>query len=122
MELALTVFLASLALSAILVFVLIHSPVARWSLDSANHRSLHSQPTPRVGGLAILIAIATAILVWEPTGVPVILLVTSASLAIVSSIDDWKNLPVALRLVVHAAAAVLWPQWAPSAAAQPTRR
>lgn len=104
---AITAFFASVALSAVYVFLLILSPLAEWSLDRANQRSLHATPTPRVGGIAILLAIATTMLFLRPAGIPTILLASAACLAMVSSIDDRRNLPVALRLFVHATVATI---------------
>lgn len=71
-------------------------------LDLPNERSLHSRPVPRSGGLAI-VAGALAAFVLVPA--PVVLAVPALALACVSLADDWRGLPIALRLLAHAAAA-----------------
>jgi UDP-N-acetylmuramyl pentapeptide phosphotransferase/UDP-N-acetylglucosamine-1-phosphate transferase len=105
-ELVFTAFLASIALSAGLILILLQSRFAEWSLDRANHRSLHDRPTPRVGGCAILAAVGIATLVLQPAGIPITVLLSTAILALLSVIDDKSNLPILLRLAVHAAAAI----------------
>jgi UDP-N-acetylmuramyl pentapeptide phosphotransferase/UDP-N-acetylglucosamine-1-phosphate transferase len=83
---------------------------AVYILDHPNDRSLHDQPMPRGGGLAILIAIIVC-------GTIVILLSPASSLlwiglgilivASVSFIDDRHAVPPLYRFVAHAAAAVV---------------
>ncbi len=81
-------------------------------MDVPNHRSLHSNPTPRVGGLGILAGIAAGGLVplagigWET----VLLLAGALTLALLSFVDDRRGLPILLRFAVHglAAAGVAW--------------
>ena len=82
-----------------------------YMLDHPNPRSLHSQPMPRGGGLAILAAIyisgtipagvygASSGLVW--------LAVAAFLVAGISFVDDWLNLHLSYRIVVHFAAAGL---------------
>lgn len=76
-------------------------------LDQPNERSLHSTPTPRIGGLAMLLALGL-ILPWGLFDAPsplVGLLLLAAGLGILSLLDDWRGLPVRLRLLAHLAAA-----------------
>jgi UDP-N-acetylmuramyl pentapeptide phosphotransferase/UDP-N-acetylglucosamine-1-phosphate transferase len=80
-------------------------------LDHPNERSLHTQPTPRTGGVAIMAGIAVtgvgamiffgmgSALAW--TSVAVLLVVTT------SFIDDRVQLPAMQRIVVHFIAAGL---------------
>ncbi|MDH3318987.1 MAG: glycosyltransferase family 4 protein [Betaproteobacteria bacterium] len=76
----------------------------RIALDKPNERSLHAQPVPRTGGIAIAAGIAAGCaLVWP--GLPVILL-AAAALAAVSFADDVLGLPTLVRLALHFAAAV----------------
>lgn len=80
-------------------------------LDLPNQRSLHQQPTPRTGGLAIFTAILIAgasMLVGSPPEdgwfwLPIGLLVIAA----VSFIDDLEHVPPAYRLAAHAVGAGL---------------
>jgi len=80
-------------------------------LDAPNERSLHEHPTPRTGGLAILISIAMAWLLlaylyhW-PDAMSWIA-GTALLVAAVSLIDDLKELSPLLRILVHAVAAVI---------------
>ncbi|HVL59101.1 MAG TPA: glycosyltransferase family 4 protein [Burkholderiaceae bacterium] len=72
-------------------------------LDRPNERSLHRVPVPRIGGMAmmaVLLPIALALLPGpQPWLGPV------ALLAVVSAIDDFRGLPVAVRLGTQALAA-----------------
>ncbi len=82
---------------------------SRWAgplADLPNERSLHATPTPRVGGIAILLAalpVAVAF-AWNPLAVP---LACAAALAVISIADDVRDLPIEFRLPAHATAAVI---------------
>jgi len=80
-------------------------------LDAPNERSLHEHPTPRTGGLAMLVAIATGwlLLVYLNSWPDAMIWVAGAALlvAAVSLLDDLKELPPLLRISVHAVAATL---------------
>jgi len=76
--------------------------------DRPNERSLHAQPVPRTGGLAILAGAATALLfgaaqLWEA-------LALALALGAVSFLDDLRGVPIGARLAAHLAAAafVAW--------------
>src|SRR5262245_31658377 len=82
---------------------LLLAPFARFALDQPNARSLHEQPVPRTGGLALLagvcvstVAFATGL--WLPLGL-------ALALAVVSLVDDLRHLPTLARLLAHLAAA-----------------
>jgi Fuc2NAc and GlcNAc transferase len=80
-------------------------------LDHPNDRSSHSVPTPRGGGLAVvasLVAVAAvaAQLAGYDNGIGFVLGAT-LGLAILSFVDDLKNLSATLRLSAHSAAVVL---------------
>jgi UDP-GlcNAc:undecaprenyl-phosphate/decaprenyl-phosphate GlcNAc-1-phosphate transferase len=105
MALAFETFLISIALTASMVMLLRRNSFSQWSLDQPNHRSLHVQPVPRIGGLAMLLAVAISLAVLRPNGLPVTPLLLAAGLALVSLLDDRAHLPVALRLCAHVAAA-----------------
>ncbi len=88
-------------------------------LDRPNERSSHSIPTPRGGGLAVtavLIAGAAACaMIWPAERAAAwpetwVVIAGIAALALLSWIDDLKNLSAAVRLIVHAVvvAAALW--------------
>jgi UDP-N-acetylmuramyl pentapeptide phosphotransferase/UDP-N-acetylglucosamine-1-phosphate transferase len=93
---------------ALLIARLLLTPAGRRiALDTPNERSLHAQPVPRTGGIAVAGGVAAAcMLVWP--GLPVIL-GASALLAVASFGDDLVGLSTLARLALHlgAAAAVL---------------
>lgn len=86
-------------------------PGARWStLDYPNERSLHSRPTPRGGGLAILsgiyltgIAIAFAL---PPTLTVLVVGASGLAIAAVSFLDDRLQVAPLWRVLVHLGAGV----------------
>jgi UDP-N-acetylmuramyl pentapeptide phosphotransferase/UDP-N-acetylglucosamine-1-phosphate transferase len=96
---ALAAFVVSLACLGALL-----SPAGRrLMLDRPNVRSLHRQPVPRSGGIAIAAGVAAAA-VAAPQ-VPLALLALAAALAALSMADDVFTLPTLLRLAAHFAAA-----------------
>lgn len=82
-------------------------------LDQPNERSLHAVPVPRIGGVAIMMAILAAALLLQAD--PAIL-VPTALLALTSYFDDRRALPAATRLAVHLLAAAAFLFWTGMAA------
>lgn len=82
------------------------SALARILVDRPNERSLHREPTPRIGGLGLL---AGALVAMAVAGATAGLWIAAIAivLAAVSALDDAESLPVATRLGVHLGAAVL---------------
>ncbi len=81
----------------------------RQVLDHPNERSSHSAPTPRGGGIAILLValplIALIYRLHRPDDAAALVLIgLVAALAAVSWIDDLRGLPVAARLAAHVGA------------------
>jgi UDP-N-acetylmuramyl pentapeptide phosphotransferase/UDP-N-acetylglucosamine-1-phosphate transferase len=84
-------------------------------LDRPGPRSAHAVPTPRGGGIAVLIALYPAWLLAAPlTGTDESLWVVSlwvlgaaVLIAAISWLDDLRNLSPALRLPVHVAAVAI---------------
>jgi len=75
----------------------------RFALDRPNERSLHQNPVPRTGGIAVLAGAAVALAfgaaeIWLP-------LILGLALATVSFLDDLRGMPTAARLAAHVAAA-----------------
>lgn len=95
-------FLASLALTA----VLRRYALAASLLDTPNHRSSHSIPTPRGGGVAIvLVFLLGALALWSlnlmPSNYFIALFGAGALIAIVGFIDDHQHIPARWRLLAH---------------------
>ncbi len=87
-------------------------PTSRFHLlDHPNERSLHTHPTPRSGGLAILVGWVTGSVVIGFTygGLPVLYWLFAAllPLAIVSFMDDHASISAMLRFTVHVGCAAL---------------
>jgi UDP-N-acetylmuramyl pentapeptide phosphotransferase/UDP-N-acetylglucosamine-1-phosphate transferase len=86
-------------------------------LDHPNKRSLHAVPVPRTGGLAILLSFAVGLLVeaiFSLAGLTgpgvftvsnVWMISTLFLIAIVSLLDDWRELSAAVRICAHFLAA-----------------
>jgi UDP-N-acetylmuramyl pentapeptide phosphotransferase/UDP-N-acetylglucosamine-1-phosphate transferase len=80
----------------------------RVALDRPNERSLHEQPVPRTGGIAVLAGAAVSLAfgvasLWLP-------ILLAAGLAVLSFVDDVRGLQTGMRLAAHLAAAglVVW--------------
>jgi UDP-N-acetylmuramyl pentapeptide phosphotransferase/UDP-N-acetylglucosamine-1-phosphate transferase len=125
------------ALAAVAVFLLSRELTSRLSttsspfdvLDLPNDRSLHSVPTPRTGGLAVVGSLTAGLLIvpliallpdfrGHPTArllpswpIPLLwIMALTLALAAISYLDDRLNLPACSRLLFHlviATAAVL---------------
>jgi len=77
-------------------------------LDHPNERSLHSRPTPRIGGLGLFPGVVLACLVAGLRDPDSLLLMGLAGfLFLLSIVDDWRSLPVTLRFGAHLLAAGL---------------
>ena len=69
-------------------------------MDHPNARSLHQAPTPRIGGLGIMLGIGVAGL-WLADGSLLLLILATFSLAALSVLDDVRGLPVTIRFLTH---------------------
>ncbi len=95
--------LAAFLVAALVAGLLLLPAARRLALDAPNERSLHEQPVPRTGGIAIAAGVGiTGLFVG---GLPVAALVIAAGLALASFVDDVSGLPSALRLAMHLAGA-----------------
>jgi len=94
---------AALAACAAILWALLRSGLAwRLATDIPNDRSLHTRPTPRVGGwgivpVAVVLTGLAAPSLWLPA-------LAAALLAALSQIDDRRGLPARVRFGGHAAA------------------
>ena len=97
------------ALSAFGTRKMIDWAYRRNMLDTPNHRSSHTQPTARGGGVALVAAFyAGTVAAWAAGLVEartVALLCCGLPIAIVGYVDDARSLSARTRLVVHAGAA-----------------
>lgn len=84
-----------------------------WAVDVPGERSLHTAPTPRSGGLAIMAGVlAAACLVQFQTGHWLwVATLGAAILSAVSLADDRHGLPIPVRLLAHLAVAALYSGW-----------
>jgi UDP-GlcNAc:undecaprenyl-phosphate GlcNAc-1-phosphate transferase len=90
--------------AAAAIALLRRTPFAVRLADRPNERSLHHVPTPRVGGLGLLAgALPVAWTFSTVEGAWIVAIATG--LVAVSVVDDARNLPIALRLACHFAAA-----------------
>ncbi|HAX92299.1 MAG TPA: glycosyl transferase [Rhodospirillaceae bacterium] len=118
----LTYFFA-LAFGALLTYTVRKKLLARAIMDIPNDRSMHKEPVPRGGGLAIMGVVAAGLLLFSPVAFDgtladplnfhwamprvssLILLLSICLLVSVSWLDDKRPLSPALRLAVHLLAA-----------------
>jgi UDP-N-acetylmuramyl pentapeptide phosphotransferase/UDP-N-acetylglucosamine-1-phosphate transferase len=70
-------------------------------LDYPNHRSLHQRPTPRTGGIALLLGTAAGWAWLPPAAWMLPLSGATLALALLSLTDDLRGLPAGLRLAAH---------------------
>src|SRR2546421_1687530 len=97
-----------------LVIPLLATPVAgalAWrigAIDEPRERGLHQFPTPRLGGLAILVVVAVSAIVWLPhdrqtEGI----LIGAGVIALVGAFDDLLELSADFKLIGQLLAAVV---------------
>ncbi len=67
--------------------------------DVPNHRSLHTQITPRIGGWAMVPTIAIGMIFWTRTLWPIAF--AASFLAFVSQFDDRRGLSARVRFAAH---------------------
>ncbi|BCG23490.1 glycosyltransferase WbpL [Pseudomonas tohonis] len=96
--------------------------LARSIIDIPNARSSHSTPTPRGGGVAIVLSFLLALPVFTlilgaSWGVTIALLGAGALVAMVGFLDDHGHVPARWRLLLHFGAAIwalVWLRGLPS--------
>jgi UDP-GlcNAc:undecaprenyl-phosphate GlcNAc-1-phosphate transferase len=78
------------------------------AIDVPDERSLHLAPTPRLGGLAILVGVLVAGLIWLPWGAETRAILGGAvAIAIVGFLDDVYELGAGPKLLGQIAAVVV---------------
>ncbi|HEX8050277.1 MAG TPA: MraY family glycosyltransferase [Solirubrobacterales bacterium] len=78
------------------------------ALDCPNERSLHTVPTPKLGGLGILGGVLVAGLIWLPSdGESHAILIGAVAITLVGVLDDIFDLNPAVKLLGQTAAVVI---------------
>ncbi|WP_413143698.1 MraY family glycosyltransferase [Burkholderia cepacia] len=95
---------AAITSTAVLRMLLATGLAWRLATDIPNDRSLHTLPTPRVGGWGIVPICVVALLSLTPR--LWLIAVAAAGLAALSQIDDRRGLPARVRFSAHLAAVV----------------
>ena len=97
-----------------LVIALLTTPVARafaWrigAIDEPRERGLHQFPTPRLGGLAIIVAVAVSTLIWLPHDHKThAILIGAGVIVLVGAIDDLLELSADFKLIGQILAAAI---------------
>ena len=97
--------LAAFLLTGLLTAFVRRELVRRAVLDRPNERSMHTQPIPRGGGLAIMLVVLPLLALTTATPWPVLL--AALILVLVSWLDDRKGASAVLRFGAHIIAAFL---------------
>jgi UDP-N-acetylmuramyl pentapeptide phosphotransferase/UDP-N-acetylglucosamine-1-phosphate transferase len=93
-------WLFSLAGTALALSILTQYSV----IDTPNERSSHKIPVPRGGGIAMIIV---ALIFLASAGMDLKIIAAATLLAIISFIDDLRNMPVTVRLGAQAIAVII---------------
>ena len=101
-------FACALALIALMLRFRWH-----WAVDLPNHRSLHTDPTPRSGGVGILVGLVVASVIAQDAqgGAPLQAVGLALVLGVLSLMDDRGGLPIKARLSAHLLAAGAFIAW-----------
>ncbi|HEX2129352.1 MAG TPA: MraY family glycosyltransferase [Solirubrobacterales bacterium] len=103
---ALLAFLAAAILAWLLVPLAERLARRVGAIDYPNERSIHVEPTPKLSGLAILVAILAGGLIFLPhVSLTISVLAGAVVIALVGVVDDIWDLPPALKLAGQAVAA-----------------
>jgi UDP-GlcNAc:undecaprenyl-phosphate/decaprenyl-phosphate GlcNAc-1-phosphate transferase len=78
------------------------------AIDFPNERSLHEAPTPKLGGLAILVAVLVAGLIWLPWDAETrAILIGAVAIGAVGFLDDVYELGAGTKLLGQAVAVIV---------------
>jgi len=78
------------------------------AIDEPKERGLHDVPTPRLGGLAILVAVVGAMLIWLPWDYQTRAILGGAvAITALGAVDDVFGLPALPKLIGQIAAALI---------------
>lgn len=106
------IFAVTFTASAILVGVVRAHALKKNIVDLPNARSSHSRPTPRGGGIAIVLSFLSALVALcffriIDARTAAILILAGGTIAGIGYLDDRRQLTAKLRLTVHVAVAAL---------------
>lgn len=90
--------------AAAVIALLRGSRTAALLADHPNERSLHTSPTPRVGGIGVAAGVLPFMLASASTTPLATIAACAAGLFVISLADDVRSLPVQVRLPAHFAA------------------
>ncbi len=96
----------ALVLTAATIWLLLRARIGVHLLDHPNARSLHAEPTPRLGGIGMVAGAGTA---WWYLGADLAagIYIGIATLIAISLLEDFRDVPVLLRLALHLLAGLL---------------
>ncbi len=112
-------FVLGLGLTGVITKAVLTSAFASHWLDHPNHRSMHLQPIPRIGGISMMLAAAMGAVILQ-TAFPAVLFTESLAqgawtiivclliLGLIGAFDDRYELSTALRLISQLGLAALW--------------
>jgi UDP-GlcNAc:undecaprenyl-phosphate GlcNAc-1-phosphate transferase len=105
---ALFAFVVAGVLTLLLVPLTTRLAVRIGAIDLPNERSLHTAPMPKLGGLAILVGVLVAGLIWLPWDTESrAILFGAVAIALVGVLDDIFELGPVLKLLGQAAAVII---------------
>jgi len=105
---ALFAFLLAGLLALLLTPLTIRLAARLGAIDQPNERSLHTVPTPKLGGLAILVGVLAAGLIWLPADSEShAILIGAVAIALVGIADDVFDLNPVVKLLGQAAAVIV---------------
>ena len=105
---ALFAFLAALVLALVLVPLTKRLALRVGAIDYPNERSMHTVPTPKLGGLGILVAAVVAGILWLPDdGESNAIIYGAVAIAWLGFLDDVFELPAAPKLLGQIVAVVI---------------
>src|SRR3712207_4720635 len=103
---ALYAFLTAALIAWLLVPVAERIAYKIGAIDIPNERSLHTEPTPKLGGLAILVGLLVSAVLFMPMGDETRgILIGAATIALVGVLDDVFTLGAAPKLLGQVVAA-----------------
>lgn len=106
------IYLSALVLSMFTTIALV--PILRdlagkyLALDLPGGRKIHNRPTPKSGGIAMILGAVAPILLWAPGGSFIVsILIGSWIIIVFGVIDDMKDLPYGIKFIGQISAALV---------------